>query len=167
MATRPTVLDATDRLLLQALQEDARATSEALGDRVHLSPTSVQRRIKRLRAAGVIQADVVVLDPKALGRPISMFVHVILERERADVIDRFKEAIRTTPEVMMGYHVTGETDFVLLVTATSMEGFEQFTRSFLYGLPEIKTFKTMVVMDRVKAGFSLPIPLDDADGGDA
>jgi len=83
---------------------------------------------------------------------------VSLERERADIIDTFKQSIRSTPEIMSGYYVTGDADFVLVVTTRNMEEYEQFTRQFFYNNPNIKGFKTMVVMDRVKAGFSIPIP---------
>ena len=58
---------------------------------------------------------------------------------------------------MTGYYVTGDSDFVLVVTARDMEDFEQFTRRFFYENPDIRGFKTMVVIDRVKAGFALPI----------
>jgi Lrp/AsnC family leucine-responsive transcriptional regulator len=86
-----------------------------------------------------------------------MFVLVTLERERADIVDRFKQSIRQTPEVMNGYYVTGDADFLLIVTAESMEDYEQFTRKFFYENPDIKGFKTMVTMDRVKVGFFVPI----------
>jgi Lrp/AsnC family leucine-responsive transcriptional regulator len=85
---------------------------------------------------------------------------VTLERERSDIIDRFKKSIRHTPEVMTGYYVTGDSDFVLVITAKNMEDYEQFTRRFFYENSDIKSFKTLVVMDRVKAGFELPIDLD-------
>jgi Lrp/AsnC family leucine-responsive transcriptional regulator len=84
---------------------------------------------------------------------------VSLERERADIVDKFKKAIRTTKEVMIGYYVTGDADFVLIVTAKDMEDYEQFTRRFFYENHDIKGFKTMVVMDRVKAGFAVPIEI--------
>ncbi len=87
-----------------------------------------------------------------------MLVLVSLERERADIIDKFKQSIRSTPEIMSGYYVTGDADFVLLITAKSIEDYEQFTRQFFYNNSNIKWFKTMVVMDRVKAGFTIPIP---------
>ncbi|EJT01300.1 AsnC family transcriptional regulator (plasmid) [Rhizobium sp. CCGE 510] len=86
-----------------------------------------------------------------------MIVLVSLERERADIVDRFKAAIRNTSEVMIGYYVTGDADFLLIVTARDMEEYEQFTRRFFYENHDIKGFKTMVVMDRVKASFALPI----------
>lgn len=128
---------------------------------VGLSATAVQRRLKRLREDGTIEADVSIVKPKALGRPIAMMVLVSLERERLDIIDRFKQAIRQTPEVMNGYYVTGDADFILIVTSRSMEDYETFTRQFFYDNPDIKGFKTMVIMDRVKTGFSIPIDLDE------
>lgn len=152
-----TELDRTDAAILEAMQKNNRLTSEELAKRVHLSPTACQRRLKRLRADGVIEADVSIVSPKAAGRPVTMIVLVSLERERADIVDRFKQAIRNTREVMLGYYVTGDADFMLVVTARDMEDYEQFTRRFFYENHDIKGFKTMVVMDRVKASFALPI----------
>ncbi|MGV6873522.1 Lrp/AsnC family transcriptional regulator [Pseudochelatococcus sp. B33] len=152
-----TEIDRADALLLEAVQRNNRLTSEELAKIAHLSPTACQRRLKRLRETGVIEADIAVVSPKAAGRPITMIVLVSLERERADIVDRFKQAIRNTREVMIGYYVTGDADFILVVTARDMEDYEQFTRRFFYENPDIKGFKTLVVMDRVKAGFAFPI----------
>jgi Lrp/AsnC family leucine-responsive transcriptional regulator len=150
-------LDRADIALLNAVQKNNKLTSEELAERAHLSPTACQRRLKRLRAEGVIEADVSIVSPKAVGRHVTVVVLVSLERERADIIDRFKAAIKNTREVMIGYYVTGDADFLLVVTAKDMEDYEQFTRRFFYENNDIKGFKTMVVMDRVKAGFSFPI----------
>jgi len=152
-------LDRADVAILEAVQKSNRLTSEELAELVNLSPTACQRRLKRLRAAGVIEADVSVISPKAVGRQVTMIVLVSLERERADIVDRFKAAIRNTREVMIGYYVTGDADFLLIVTSKDMESYEQFTRRFFYENHDIKGFKTMVVMDRVKATFALPIEL--------
>lgn len=86
-----------------------------------------------------------------------MVVTVGLERDRADIIDKFKQAIRSTPQIMTGFYVTGDADFVLIVTTEDMEQYEAFTRTFFMGNQDIKWFKTMVVMDRVKASFAVPI----------
>lgn len=153
-------LDRADAAILEAMQKNNRLTSEELAKRVHLSPTACQRRLKRLRAEGVIEADVSIVSPKAAGRPVTMIVLVSLERERADIVDRFKQAIRNTREVMIGYYVTGDADFMLVVTARDMEDYERFTRQFFYENHDIKGFKTMVVMDRVKVGFALPVEAD-------
>lgn len=150
-------LDKIDARLLDLVQRNNRLTSEELGEKVGLSATGVQRRLKRLRAEGVIEGDVSIVSPRAIGRNVTMLVLVSLERERADIIDRFKLAICNTPEVMSGFYVTGDADFVLTVTSNDMEDYEAFTRRFFYENADIKWFKTMVVMDRVKAGFTLPI----------
>ncbi|WP_051447530.1 Lrp/AsnC family transcriptional regulator [Rhizobium leguminosarum] len=154
-------LDCIDGAILQIVQRNNRLTSEEMATRVNLSPSACQRRLKRLRGDGVIEADVSIISPKALGRAVTMIVLVSLERERADIVDRFKNAIRSTREVMLGFYVTGDADFMLVITAKSMEDYEQFTRRFFYENPDIKGFKTMVVMDRVKASFEFPIDLDD------
>jgi Lrp/AsnC family leucine-responsive transcriptional regulator len=150
-------LDSIDAAILNQLQRDNRVTTEVLALQVGLSPTACQRRIKRMRKDGVIVGDVSIVSPKAVGRRLAMMVLVSLERERTDIIDRFKQAIRSTPEIMSGYYVTGDADFVLIITATDMDEFEQFTRQFFYRNQDIKGFKTMVVMDRVKTGFFVPI----------
>ena len=156
-------LDRFDIQILDLVQRNNRLTSDLLGERVGLSATAIQRRLKRLRDEGVIEADVAIVAPKAVGQHVNMIVMVSLERERADIIDRFKKSIRATPEVMNGFYVTGEADFLLVVTARNMEDYEAFTRRFFYDNPDIKNFKTMVVMDRVKAGFTLPLAAIVAD----
>ncbi|BCH34938.1 ArsR family transcriptional regulator [Mesorhizobium sp. L-8-10] len=150
-------LDRIDRKLLIAVQRNNRLTTEELGELAGLSATACQRRLKRLRDARVIQADVAVISPEAIGRPMLMLASITLERDRADIIDRFKQAIRRTPEIMNGYYVTGEADFVLAISVRDMVEYEAFTRRFFHEHPDIKGFKTMVVMDRIKTSLALPI----------
>jgi DNA-binding Lrp family transcriptional regulator len=151
------VLDEFDKKILRHVQRDNQLTSAQLSELVGLSPTSVQRRLIKLRANKVIEADIAVVSPKAVDRPLIMLVAVELARERSDIIDRFKRAVRERPEVMSAYYVTGETDFVLVVSAIDMTDYETFTRDFFYNNTDIKGFKTTVVMDRIKASFSLPL----------
>lgn len=155
--------DRIDARILEVMQKNNRLTSEAIGDMVGLSATACQRRLKRLRSEGIIEADVSIVSAKAVGRPVQMLVLVSLERERADIIDRFKKAIKSTAEVVNGFYVTGDADFVLYVTASSMEDYEAFTRRFFYENSDIKAVKTMVVMDRVKAGFAVPVEMPPDD----
>jgi len=154
-------LDRIDAAILDLVQRNNRLTSEELGALVNLSPSACQRRLKRLRSEGIIEADVSIISPRAAGRALTMVVLVSLERERADIVDRFKNALRATKEVMIGFYVTGDAGFMLVVTAKSMEEYEKFTRRFFYGNTDIKNFKTMVVVDWVKVGFECPIDPDD------
>jgi Lrp/AsnC family leucine-responsive transcriptional regulator len=151
------MIDAIDRKILHHVQRNALLTSAELSDLVGLSPTSVQRRLHRLRRDKVIEADVSIVAPGAVDRPLTLLVAVELARERADIIDRFKRAVRDCAEVMSAYYVTGETDFILIVSARDMADYEAFTREFFYNNPDIKGFKTTVVMDRIKASFLLPV----------
>jgi Lrp/AsnC family leucine-responsive transcriptional regulator len=151
-------LDKIDARLLDLVQRNNRLTSEELGAKVGLSATGVQRRLKRLRSERVIESDVSIVSPKAVGRTVTTLLFISLERDRADIVDRFKQTICSMSEIMSAFYVTGEADFVLLVTASNMEDYERFTRRIVYENADIKSFKTMVVLDRVKAGFTVPIP---------
>jgi len=151
------MIDAIDRKILHHVQRDNLLTSARLSELVGLSQTSVQRRLARLRATKAIEADIAVVSPEAVGRPLTMLIAVELARERSDIIDRFKRAVRERAEVMSAYYVTGETDLMLIVSAKDMQDYEAFTRDFFYNNPDIKGFKTTVVMDRIKASFTLPV----------
>ncbi|NEU96320.1 Lrp/AsnC family transcriptional regulator [Bradyrhizobium uaiense] len=150
-------LDLLDARLLDLVQRNNRLSSEALGEKVGLSASGVQRRLKRLRSRRVIEADVSIVSPKAIGRNVTMLVLISFERSRADVLDRFKRAVCKMSEVMSGFYVAGQAEFVLLVTAHSMEDYEEFTRRLVHDTPDIKRVDTMVVLDRFKAGFTVPM----------
>ncbi|WP_439399730.1 Lrp/AsnC family transcriptional regulator [Bradyrhizobium sp. PMVTL-01] len=150
-------LDKIDFRLLDLVQRDNRLCSEQLGGKVGLSASGVQRRLKRLRSTGVIEADVSIISPKAIGRNVTAVVLICLERARADIVDRLKRHISKMPEVMSAFYVTGLADLVLLVTVNDMEDYDRFTRRLTDESSDIKRIETMVVMHRFKTGFTLPI----------
>lgn len=149
-------LDELDRRILALVQRDSRLTAAELSRRVGLSPSACHRRLQALRASGVIQAEIAVVDPRAVGRRITLIVNVTLEREHTDVITEFKRATRETAEIMQCYYVTGAVDFVMILTASSMEAYDAFVERFLFANRNVRRFETYVVMDRVKVGFALP-----------
>jgi Lrp/AsnC family leucine-responsive transcriptional regulator len=115
--------------------------------------------MKRLREAKVVTADVSVVDPAAVGRGIMMVVLVSLESERADKLDLFKRAMQGAPEIMQCLSVTGEVDFVLTLTMADMAEYEVFAQRHFWGNPNVKRFSTLVVMNRVKNGLTVPVPV--------
>ena len=151
------LLDEFDREILRCLQQDARATSDDIGTRVHLSAAAVQRRIKHLRKLGVIVAEVVIVDPLAVGLTMSFVVGVELERERSDILDAFRRAAIADPSVQQCYYVTGVADFILIVIAKDMADFEAFTRRLLFDNANIRRFTTSVIMSRDKIGNLIPV----------
>jgi len=158
-STPPFSVDSFDRKILDIVQHSNRATSDTIADQVGLSPAAVQRRLKRMRAQGVIQADISVVNPKAVGQTMTFVVQVTLERERVDLMHNFKKEMTANRSVQQCYYVTGSSDFILIVTAADMEGYDKFTREAFFDNANIKSFQTNVVMDNVKVG--LTIPIDD------
>ena len=153
--------DAFDRRILEILQRDNRTPQRRIGEMVNLSAPAVQRRIKRLEEEGVIAANVAILAPEKLGRSLSIIVEISVESERSDDLDAVKAAFRAAPEVQQCYSVTGDVDFVLVVLVADMAEYEALTRRLFFGNANVKKFRTLVTMDRVKAGAAIKI---DAPG---
>ena len=148
-------LDAFDLAILRLLQQDARRPLREIAEGVHLSAPSVQRRIRRMEEAGVIAATVAVIAPEAVGLPLTLITTVELEREAPQEIDAAKRFFLSTPEVQQCHYVTGESDFVLILQVASMAAYENFTRRVLFASGNVKKFRTMVSMDRVKTALKL------------
>jgi len=113
--------------------------------------------VNRLRRDGSIVKDVSIVDPGRLGYEVFTLVFVNLERDRRDIMQNFKRAIAANPRILQAFYTTGDSDFVLLVVSRSLADYENFTQSFFWEKPDIKSFHTMVVMENVKLGFELPI----------
>lgn len=148
-------LDDFDRAILAIVQQDAATPQRVIGAQVNLSAPAVQRRLKRMEAAGVITGTVAVLDPAAVGLGLTIVVSVQMESERLDLIDAAKACFRAAPEVQQCYYVTGEADFVLICTVASMAEYEALARRLFFDNANVKRFQTLVAMDRVKASLSV------------
>jgi Lrp/AsnC family leucine-responsive transcriptional regulator len=151
-------LDAFDRRLLDALQQDSRRTGEQLALIVGLSAAACLRRAQRLREAGVIEREVAILAPAALGERVSALLLVTLERDRRDAIDAFRRRIAEAAEVTQCYSITGVFDLALVVTAPDMAAYNEFTKRYLHEKP-VHRFETMVVLERLK--FTTAVPIAD------
>lgn len=150
-------LDELDRALLREWQRDCRQSSQQLSQRIALSPTAIQRRLKRLRDSGVIVAEQALLDPERVGRPLTIIVLVSMARGRSAHIDEFKRRCLGMAEVQQCYYVTGEQDFVVLLSVRDMAQYEALTQKLFLSDPVFEKFQTLVVMDRVKTGLTLPL----------
>ncbi|PWE32419.1 ArsR family transcriptional regulator [Maritimibacter sp. 55A14] len=151
-------LDRADHVILDAMQRNARTGLEALAADSGLSVASVQRRVRRLRDAGVILGEVALLDPAKVGQPMGFVVMVELERERLDQIDAFTRRVQAEPQVQQCYYVTGEADFCLICMARDMEDFQALTHRLFFENANVRRFRTSVMMDRKKTGLAVPIP---------
>jgi Lrp/AsnC family leucine-responsive transcriptional regulator len=150
-------LDEFDLKLLEQIQQNNRFSADELAEKVCLSPSSVQRRLRRLRQAKIIEREVAIVSPEALGRSLTAIVEVTLDTDGPKAVEEFQRAIQAMPEVMQGYYVTGNADFILIVTARNMEDYEEFASRSLSKTRYVKHLHTSVVMRRVKWGVALPV----------
>lgn len=142
-------LDAFDHRLLERVRrnnlEPARVTAEAVG----LSESAVLRRLRRLRAEGVIVADVAVIDPARVEPRIVLHVQVEMDSQKREATDAFKAAMARSPEVQAAWDVTGETDFLLNVAVRSMADYEAFCQRELTTEAHVRAFKSMITIREV------------------
>lgn len=150
-------LDEYDKKILNQLQKNNRITAEELGHIINLSTSAVQRRLKKLRDEKVIEADISIISPHAIGVSITCIVDVTLHVGSSKVVDTFKSLITECLEVTQCYYVTGAYDFVIIVNTKDMRHYEDFSKKYLMDNPDVKQFYTHVVMDKVKVGLGVNI----------
>lgn len=152
------LLDRHDRAILDILQRDNKTPQRSIADQVHLSAAAVQRRIAALEDAGVIAANVALVDPDAVGVGITSIVEVHLHNENADTVDKAKALFRDAPEVQQCFYVTGGTSFVLVILAPDMRVYERITRRLFAENELVKSYRSLIALDRVKTQTAMPIP---------
>lgn len=151
-------LDRFDRLLLNLVQEDASRTAETLATRVALSPSAIQRRLRRLREQGVISRDIAVVDPRKVGRPTYFIVGLHVERERPELIAQLRQWLAAEEQIQQAFYVTGEVDFVLVVTAPDTAAFDQLMSRLVSENANVRRFTTNVALGVLKQGLAIPVP---------
>jgi Lrp/AsnC family transcriptional regulator, leucine-responsive regulatory protein len=154
--SKPAVaLDDLDRRILSRYQLDTRQPAQLIGDEIGLSAAAVQRRIKRMSEEGVIRAELAHLNAALVGLPVTVIVHVDIERETLQHIDAFKALMKQRAEVQQCWYTTGLTDFILVAQVASMAAYEQFTREVLVSHDNVAKFTSYVVLGEVKSGLAL------------
>lgn len=155
-------LDKYDYSLLNKLQHNCQAPLRELAEEIHLSTASVQRRIQKLKEHGYIQANVALLDPNKLNQVITILVEVQADKTHIDDLQKLKESL-SGPEVQQCYYVTGEADFMLVILVPNMQRFQQICDKLFHSNPNVKWFRTIVALDRVKATLSVPVEHSDGE----
>ncbi len=147
-------LDAMDRRILEQLQQDAALTNQDLADTVGLSPSACLKRVKRLRESGVIDRVVALLNPEAIAACMYMVVEVIMKVDDKKLYARFEKRAIAAPEVKQCYKVTGETDFILIVSVPDLDAYDRFSNAVLYADSNMKKFRTILSRKRCKFDIS-------------
>jgi DNA-binding Lrp family transcriptional regulator len=154
--TTPT-LDALDRRILDLWQRDTRVSGERIGAQVGLSAAAVQRRLVRLREAGVIAGETAQLDCAALGLDFTAIVNVDLIDESARAQRAFTDKVCARPEVQQCYGVAGAYDLVLVVVVPDLPAYDAFCEACLLHDANVRSFSTQVVLDALRRGGPLDL----------
>ncbi len=149
-------LDKFDHEILHALLSEGRIAWVQLAERISLSPTACQRRVRLLEDAGVIRHYGADVDLAALGFPVKAFVAVRIERQSIDLAEAFRAAIHRYPEVRSAHMLSGDTDFMLQVVAPDLQRFGKFIQEELLNRPGIKDASSLIVLETVKEATDLP-----------
>jgi DNA-binding Lrp family transcriptional regulator len=150
-------LDMIDHKLLDLVQRDADMGAEALGERIGLSASAVLRRLKRLRADGVILANVALVDPAKTGRPTFFIVALEIERERPELMSRLRQWLDDEDQVQQAFYVTGSADFILIVTAQDVESYDALMTRLMADNPNVRRFTTNVALGVNKRSMFVPV----------
>jgi Lrp/AsnC family transcriptional regulator, leucine-responsive regulatory protein len=138
------VIDAFDEALLAQVQQNNLTPARVLAERVGLSESAVLRRLRRLRAEGVIAADVAVVQPATLGRPVTAIVLVKLVRESRAQVDAFSKRMQGRPEVAATWYVTGSVDFVVILNLPDLAAYDAFTNDVFLADSNVAKFETLM-----------------------
>ena len=156
-AGTPYPLDAIDRRILRELQADGRITNLKLAEAVHLSPTAVLERVKRLTRDGVILGYEARLNPALLGAGLMVFIEVLLDRTLPDVLNHFRAAVQARPEILECHLVAGGFDYLLKTRVADMTAYRALLGDSIWTLPGVRETRTYAVMEEVKYRTDLPL----------
>ncbi|EWS52875.1 MULTISPECIES: Lrp/AsnC ligand binding domain-containing protein [unclassified Methylibium] len=150
-------LDRTDQRILRVLQRDGRITNLELAQQVHLSPTAVLERVKRLTRDGVILGYEARLNPARLGAAMLVFIEVMLDRTAPDVMESFRAAVQVRPEILECHLVAGGFDYLIKTRVADMAAYREMLASVIWALPGVRETRTYAVMEEVKNTTALPL----------
>jgi len=150
-------LDKTDLQILRTLQRNAKLTTKELADAVHLTPTPVFERQKRLERNGYIKKYIAVLDPERLGKGLLVFCKVKLKQINREIADDFTHRIQRIPEVTECYNTSGTYDYLLKIRAADMQEYQQFILNKLGTIETVASLESTFVMSEVKQTYGINI----------
>ena len=149
-------LDAMDRKILGALQSDASRSLDEIARETGSSKTPVWNRIRKMREAGVIGQQTVILDPDALGLEACFFVLIRTSEHEAHWQERFLATLKARPEVMEAHRLAGEIDYILKVRVANARAYDEFYQALI---SEVKIYNVtaLLSMEEIKSTTMLPL----------
>ncbi|WP_417664131.1 leucine-responsive transcriptional regulator Lrp [Pseudidiomarina donghaiensis] len=143
-------IDRLDRKILRILQDDGRISNVNLAQRVGLSPTACNERVRKLEREGVLDGYHARINPAKLGANLMVFVEITLTRTSPDVFAEFSDAVRETPEILECHLVAGDFDFLIKARVPDMPSYRKLLGETILTMPGVNESRTYVVMEEIK-----------------
>lgn len=157
MSTADENLDRTDRRLLRALQNDAKASLAVLAERVHLSQAQVHRRVRRLEEAGLIRGYAAIVDREQFGLGVVAFIGFSLAAEQNKHLREVEKQINGYGQILEVYAVSGEHDYLVKIVADDLKALSAFLSDQLMQIPGVMNVKSTICLEELKNTTALPI----------
>jgi len=152
----PVRLDEIDRKILRELQQDASQSLDVIARKAGSSKTPVWNRIRKMREAGVIGRNTMMMDAESLGFEACFFVLIRTAEHEADWQGAFLKALRSRPEVMEAHRLAGEIDYILKVRVENARAYDAFYQALI---SEVKIFNVTALLSMEELKFSTELPI--------
>ncbi|XOV81883.1 MAG: Lrp/AsnC family transcriptional regulator [bacterium] len=149
-------IDRFDHRILQQLQTDTDIAIAELADQIGLSTNACWRRIKRLEESGIIRGRVALLDKRALGLKLTVFVAIKTSEHNDSWLEKFSEGVKNIPEVVEFYRMSGETDYLLKIVARDIDDYDRVYKKLISVAP-LHDVSSSFAMERIKSSTALPL----------
>lgn len=150
-------IDETDLRILRAMQSDGSLTVTEIADRAGISQSPCSRRIAILQDKGIVKGKQTVLEANKLGFHTLVIVRIKLQGHDAPLLESFKKAVRSIPEIQIALLVLGDFDFYLRIIVRDIEHYQQLLQGKLVSLPGVREMQSSVILEVVKDSVALPI----------
>ena len=155
-------IDTVDRKILHYLQQDASMTIKEIAKKVHLSPTPCWKRIQRMEESGIIRARVALLDPARVNAGVTVFIAIRTNQHNIEWSEKFAREMKTIPEIMEIYRMSGEVDYLLRVVVPDIAAFDRIYKTII-GRIALSDVTSMFAMEQMK--YTTALPVMATDGG--
>jgi Lrp/AsnC family transcriptional regulator len=150
------MLDTMDIKILSILQEDCTLPVAEIGKKVGLSTTPCWRRIQKLEQDGVITRRVALLDPVKVSTQVTVFVAITTNQHNASWLERFYAVVRSFPEIVEAYRMSGQVDYMLRVVVPDIASYDKFYKAFISKI-ELTDVSSSFAMEQIKFTTALPL----------
>ena len=144
-------IDDIDRILLEALAENARITNADLAERAGIAQSTCITRVRNLVKQGVIEGFHARINPSALGNGMQVLISVTLRASARQQLSQFMDEMKALPEVTQVFFLGGTEDFILHLTARDSDHVRDFVLEHLSANPAVANTRTNMIFQHLKA----------------